>query len=56
MDEYEENQIEQDDADFAEEPILDSARPRWQRIGAGILAALLIVGIIGYYYWIMYRY
>ncbi len=28
-------------------------RPVWHRVFAGVLAALVIIGVIGYYYWIM---
>ena len=31
-------------------------RPRWQRILAWIMCAILIAGIALYYYWIMYKY
>lgn len=31
-------------------------RPVWQRVVAGVLAAIVIVGLIGYYYWIAHRY
>ena len=31
-------------------------RPRWQRVLAWIMCAILIVGIVLYYFWIMYKY
>lgn len=31
-------------------------RPAWQVWGARILLVLLIIGILGYYYWIAHKY
>lgn len=31
----------------------DGRAPVWHRVFAGVLAALVIIGVIGYYYWIM---
>jgi hypothetical protein len=60
MNEMNDNQVNQEEL-LQEEPVLQednvyTPRPRWQRIGAAVLAAIMILGVIGYYYWIMYRY
>lgn len=31
-------------------------RPRWQIVLAWILLILMVVGVAGYYYWIVYKY
>lgn len=58
MNEMNDNQLEQQE-DILEEISPEEVytpRPRWQRIGAAILAAIMIIGVIGYYYWIMHKY
>ena len=39
-----------------EPPVPYTPRPRWQIIGAWVLLAAVILGVILYYYWIAYRY
>lgn len=57
MNEMKDNQLDeiQEEETVSSENVY-TPRPRWQRIGAGILAAIMIIGVIGYYYWIMYKY
>lgn len=64
MHEMNENQVEQQEVAPEEIDILEeisqetvyTPRPRWQRIGAAVLAVIMIIGVIGYYYWIMHKY
>ena len=34
----------------------DTPRPKWQIWGARVLLVLVIIGVLGYYYWIAYKY
>lgn len=52
MQEQNEKQVIQEQ----EEEVGYTPRPTWQRVIAGVLAAIVIVGLIGYYYWIAHRY
>lgn len=57
MNEWKESQVDpQQDLPEEEKKEVYTPRPVWQRVLAGVLAALMILGVIGYYYWIMYRY
>ena len=33
-----------------------TTRPKWQIWGARVLLVLVIIGVLGYYYWIAYKY
>ena len=54
MHEIKENRTPEEE--LPEEQEVYTPRPVWQRVMAGVLAGRVILGVIGYYYWIARRY
>ena len=49
-------QLPEEPVSEAQQEEIYTPRPKWHRVLAWVLFALMVVGIAGYYFWIMYRY